>query len=81
MQEKPNNFGPKYGNQENITMDEQHLKRIRSTRRRSETENTRQFTQNNTKKYMKLQYARQRWNTWILVQEIHLHSQETSTRN
>ena len=35
----------------------------------------------NTGKYIKLERARIRWNTLILVQEIHLHSRKTCTRN
>ena len=42
---------------------------------------TRWPTQNNTKKNIKLESARPWWNTWLLVQEIHLHSRQTSTRN
>ena len=34
-----------------------------------------------TLKNIKLENARPWWNTWILVQEIHLHSRQTSTRN
>ena len=34
-----------------------------------------------TLKNIKLQNARPWWNTWFLVQEIHLHSRQTSTRN
>ena len=33
------------------------------------------------KKNIKLENAKSWWNTWFLVQEIHLHSRETSTRN
>ena len=43
--------------------------------------NTRPLTQNNTKKNIKLESARPWWNTWVLVQEIHLHTRKTSTRN
>ena len=39
------------------------------------------LTQNNTKKNIKLENARLWWNTWLLVQEIHLHSRQTSSRN
>ena len=34
-----------------------------------------------TKKNIKLESARPWWNTWLLVQEIRLHSPQTSTRN
>ena len=34
-----------------------------------------------TLKNIKLENARPWWNTWFLVQEIHLHSRQTSTRN
>ena len=44
-------------------------------------ENTHRTTQKDTKKDIKQENARPWWNTWILVQEIHLHSQKTSTRN
>ena len=33
------------------------------------------------KKDIKLENARTWWNTWILVQEIHLHSRQTCSRN
>ena len=53
MQEKQNNFGVKYGNEENIQkksrMDKQHSKSCRNTRRRTESKNTHRFTQNSTK--------------------------------
>ena len=42
---------------------------------------THQFTQNDTKENIKLENARPWWNTWFLVQEIHLHWWQTSTRN
>ena len=53
MQEKPNDFELKYGNQKqrNSRMDKQYDKRIRRARRRPESGNTRRFTQNDTKKY------------------------------
>ena len=34
-----------------------------------------------TLKNIKLENVRSWWNTWFLVQEIHLHSRQTSTRN
>ena len=34
-----------------------------------------------TRKNIKLENASPWWNTWILVQEIHLHSWQTSTQN
>ena len=34
-----------------------------------------------TLKNIKLKNAMPSWNTWFLAQEIHLHSQQTSTRN
>ena len=33
------------------------------------------------KKNIQLESVRTWWNTWLLVQEIHLHSRQTSTRN
>ena len=61
-------------------MDEYYT-RTRGTWRRPQNGNTHRLTQNNTKKNIKLENARPWWNTWILVQEIHLHSRQTSTRN
>ena len=52
MQEKLNNFGVKYGNQENLTksqMDKQHGKRVRRTRRRTKSRHTHRFTKKDTK--------------------------------
>ena len=34
-----------------------------------------------TQKNIQLENAKPWWNTWFLVQEIHLHSQQTSSRN
>ena len=51
------------------------------TRRRPESVNVHRLTQNDTKKNIKLENARPWWNKWFLVQEIHLHSRQTSTRN
>ena len=62
-------------------MDKQYYKRTRGTRRWPQNGNTHRLTQNNTKKNIKLENARPLWNTWLLVQEIHLHSQQISTRN
>ena len=62
-------------------MDKQYYKRTRGTWRRSQNGNTRRLAQNNTKKNIKLKSAWPWWNTWLLVQEIHLHSRQTSTRN
>ena len=61
-------------------MDEQYDKRIRRAQRRPESENTHRFTQKDTKN-IKLENARPWWNTWFLVQEIHFHLRQTSTRN
>ena len=36
--------------------------------------------QRKTLKNIKLENARRWWNTWILVEDIHLHSWQTSTR-
>ena len=47
MQEKPKDFGLKYGNQENLTKrpkDKEYEKRIRRVRRRPESGNTYRFT-------------------------------------
>ena len=62
-------------------MDKQYSKRTRRTWRRLQDRNTHWLTQNDTKKNIKLESARPWWNTWLLVQEIHLHSRQTSTRN
>ena len=62
-------------------MDKRYDKRTRRTRGRPESGNTHQTTQKDTKKYIKRENASTLWNTWILVQEIHLHSRQTSTRN
>ena len=62
-------------------MDKRYDKRARRTRGRPQSGNTHLTTQKNTKKDIKLENARTWWNTWIQVQEIHLHSQQTSTRN
>ena len=62
-------------------MDKVHYKKARRTWKRPQNGNTRRLTQNNTKKNIKLESARPWWNTWLLVQEIHLHSRKTSTRN
>ena len=43
--------------------------------------NTHRLTPNNTEKNIKLESAWPWWNTWLLVQEIHLHSGQTSTRD
>ena len=62
-------------------MDKKYYKRTRRTWRRHKSGNTHPFTQNDTKKNTKLENARPWWNTWFLVQEIPLHSRQTSTRN
>ena len=62
-------------------MDWQHQKWNRGTWRRSQKGNTHRLTQNDTKKNIKMENARPWWNTWLLVQETHLHSRQTSTRN
>ena len=62
-------------------MDIYYAERTRRTRRRPEGGNTHRTTQKDTKKDIKLENARPWWNTWILVQEIHLHSRQISTRN
>ena len=85
MQEKPNNFELKYDKQETITkkksrIDKQYDKRIKKSPRRSESGNTHRFKKQHSK-YIKLKNSRPWWNTWILIQEIHLHSRKTCTRN
>ena len=50
-------------------MDKQQGKRGRRTRRKTESENTLWFTQNNTKN-TKLENARSWWHTWILIQKF-----------
>ena len=62
-------------------MDKQHGKRVRRTWRRTKSENTHRFTQDNTKMIIKLENTRPWSHTWILVQEIHLHPWQTTTRN
>ena len=62
-------------------MDIQYYNKTRRTWSRLQNGNTRRLTQNNTKKNIKLISARPWWNTWLLVQEIHLHSRQTSARN
>ena len=62
-------------------MDKQYYKRTRQTWRSPQNGNTHRLTQNDTKKNIKLESARPRWNTWLLVQDIPLHSRQTSTRN
>ena len=62
-------------------MNKQYYKKTRRTWRRPQNWNTYRLTQNNTKKNIKLESARPWWNTWLLVQEIHLHSRQTSSRN
>ena len=59
-------------------MDKQYYKRTRGTWKRSQNGSTQRFTQNNTKNNIKLENARTWWNTWLLLQEIHLHSRQTS---
>ena len=57
-------------------MDKRYDKRTRRTRGRPQRGNTHRTTQKqkNTTKHIKLENARTWWNTWILVQEIHLYS-------
>ena len=62
-------------------MDKQYYKRTRGTWRRLKNKNIHRLTQNGTKKNIKLESARPWWNIWLLVQEIHIHSRQTSTRN
>ena len=62
-------------------MDTQHYKCTRRTWRRPQNENSHRLTQNITEKNIKLENVRPWWNTWLLVQEIYLHSRQTSTRN
>ena len=57
-----------------MTRELEELKEIQSG-------NTHRTTQKDTKKYIKLENAWTWWNTWILVQDIHLHSRQTKTRN
>ena len=59
-------------------MDKQHYKRARQAWRRPQNRNTRRLIQNNTKENIKLESTRP-W--WLLVQEIHLHSRQSSTRD
>ena len=57
------------------------MTKIRRSWGRPERGNTHQITQKDTQKDIKLENARTGWNIWILVQEIHLYSRQTSTRN
>ena len=63
-------------------MDKQHDKRIRRARRRAEGKNTHHIDSLKTiqKKYQ-TEKRQAMMEKWILVQEIHLHSRQTSTRN
>ena len=61
-------------------MDKWYDKRTRMARGMPQSGNTHRITQKDTKKGIKLENVRKLWNTWILVQEIHLHSRQTSTR-
>ena len=84
MPKKPNDFGRKKATKKKkwkCWMNKQYYKRTRGTWRRPQNGNTHRLTQNDTKKNIKLENARPWWNTWFLVQEIHLHSRQTSTRN
>ena len=72
---------PKKHNENAEWINERYDKRTRRTRGRPKNENRHRITQKDTKKYIKLENARTWWNTWILVQETHLHSRQTRTRN
>ena len=62
-------------------MDKQYYKRTRRNWRRPESRNTHWFTKNDTKMNNKQENTRPWWNTWFLVQEIHVHSRQTKTIN
>ena len=49
--------------------------------RKEKYRNTPRTIQKDTKKISNRKKTWPWWNTWILVQEIHLHSRQTSTRN
>ena len=71
MKVKTNDFGLKYGNQKKITekqMDKKYDKTITRAQRRPESGIKYWFTQNKTKKNIKLENVRPRWITWFLVQ-------------
>ena len=62
-------------------MDKKYDKRTKRTRSRPKSGNTHQSTQSNSNKIIQLENARSLWNKWFLIQEFHLHSLQTSTRN
>ena len=61
-------------------MDKQYDKRTRRTQGRPQSGNTHRTTQKDTKKYQTGKHQAM-MEYMILVQEIHLHSRQTSTRN
>ena len=81
MPKIPNDFGRKYGNKKQNERAEWVNNITRELEGLEECFKTHRTTQNDTKKNTKLENARPRWNTWFLVQEIRLHSRQTSTRN
>ena len=61
-------------------MDKQHSERVRRIRSRTWRGNTHRYSENDIK-ITKLEDTRPWWNAWILVQEIHNCSWQTSLQN
>ena len=83
MQGKVNNFGVKYGKQENINK-ANHISKMGKELEGLKVGLTAEIyidSLRTTLRNIKLENARPWWHTWILVQEIHYHSWQTSTRN
>ena len=55
-------------------MEKQHYKRTRGTWRKPQNGNIHRITENDSEKNIKPENARPCMDTWLLVQEIHLHS-------
>ena len=86
MQKKPNDFGLKYGNQK--TKQNEKAEWINNMTRELEgheegprVEIHTDLLKTTLKKISNWKTQGTWWNTWFLVQQIHLHSRETSTRN
>ena len=83
MQEKPNDFGLKYGNQKH------NVKAKRINNMTEELEGLEEVPKaeihinwlKTTLKNIRLENAMPWWNAWFVVHEILLHSRQTSTRN
>ena len=84
MQKKPKDFGLKYGNRihnEKTEWINNMTRELEGLEVGPKAEIHINLLKNYTKKDIKLENTRPWWNTWFLVQEIHLHSRQTSTRN